>query len=272
MSDNQWPFGHRGDSSREPSEEPERAGEPQDQTPDEPAREPAEDETRADTTRVEEEGWGWVDEEEQQQSPEPATRFRRKHRSTTGESTDQSAGRPATRRARFRRWRHSRPFWGALLVLIGGLIVALPPLAAYKIILVAPSVVIASGVGWIVVILGIVSFMTPSQNKLYGLLAILFGGIALVASNLGGFLLGTILTVLGGALTFAWAPLPPEQQDTWPGGAPPAPQEPATAGEGGAQEGSTFEQETEPYGDRGTTGDALPYGQEQSPGNGVNRR
>lgn len=267
MSDNQWPFGHRGDSSREPSEEPG----PSDQAREEPAREPAEDETRADTARVEEEGWGWVDEEEQQQAPEPATRFRRRHRSTTGESTDRPAERP-TRRARFRRWRHSRPFWGALLVLIGGLIVAVPPLAAYKIILVAPSVVIASGAGWIIVILGIVSFMTPSQNKLYGLLAILMGGIALVTSNLGGFLLGTILTVLGGALTFAWTPLPPEEQDTWRGGGAPAPEEPATSGEGGPQEGSTFEQETDPYGDRGTSGDAVPYGQEQAPGSGVDRR
>lgn len=184
MSDNEWPFGGR----RDPADRPD----PAEQSGDASAG-PGEE------TRADEQGWGWVEDEEPAQE------------GAQQEAQAQPAARP-TRRARFRRWRHSRPFWGAVLVLLGGFVIAVPPLMAYKIILVAPSVGIATGVGWVVVILGIVSLMTPSQNKLYGLLAILMGGIAVVSSNLGGFLLGTILTVLGGALTFAWTELPPEEQ------------------------------------------------------------
>jgi hypothetical protein len=217
MKDNQrsWPFGHR----RDPEEQPDGA-EPASRDQDLPDQEETQQldsddavvPQAADTPPIEtgdapeaEEGWGWVDEE-------------------------QEAGRPAkpTVWSRFRRWRRSRPFWGAFFVLLGGLVVAVPPLAAYKIILVAPSVAIATGVGWVIVILGLVSFMTPSQNKLYGLLAILAGGLAVVTSNLGGFLLGTILTVLGGALTFAWTPLPPEEQPGVLQGRGPEPEEETT--------------------------------------------
>lgn len=117
-----------------------------------------------------------------------------------------------SRRRRFRAWRRSRPFWGGLFSLLGGLEIALIPLSAYRIILVSHNVALAAVVGAVIAIFGLLMWMTPSQNKLYGLLAILMGGIAVVASNLGGFLMGTILTVLGGALTFAWTELPPEEQ------------------------------------------------------------
>ncbi|MGZ4599104.1 MAG: DUF6114 domain-containing protein [Oryzihumus sp.] len=111
---------------------------------------------------------------------------------------------PAARPRRFRRWRRSRPFWGGLFTLLGGLEIATIPLTAYKIMLVTPSVVIAALVGAVIAILGLLMWMTPSQNKLYGLLAILLGVASFVTSNVGGFLLGGLLSIVGGALGFAW--------------------------------------------------------------------
>ena len=130
------------------------------------------------------------------------------------------------RRLRFRRWRRTRPFWGGVLLILAGIEIAIIPAQAWHIILIASSVAIATGVGLIILILGIVTLMTPSQNKLYGLLGVLMGGISFVTSNLGGFLLGAVLAIVGGALTFAWTELAPEEQPDWASPLPPAPQQP----------------------------------------------
>lgn len=116
--------------------------------------------------------------------------------------------RPPLRR-RFRRWRRSRPFWGGLLTLLGGLEIATIPLTAYRIILVSRSVVLAAFVGAVIAILGLLLWMTPSHNKLYGLLAVLLGVVSFVTSNVGGFLLGGLLAIIGGALGFAWIVVAP---------------------------------------------------------------
>jgi hypothetical protein len=114
-----------------------------------------------------------------------------------------------TRRRRFRAWRRSRPFWGGLITLIAGLEIAVIPLTAYKIILVSSSVAIAATVGGVIAVLGLMMWMTPSQNKLYGLLTVLLGVVSFVTSNLGGFLLGGLLAIVGGALGFAWVVVTP---------------------------------------------------------------
>ncbi len=116
------------------------------------------------------------------------------------------------RRARFRAWRHARPFWGGLLCLLGGLEIALIPLTAYRIILVSHSVALAALVGAVIAILGLALWMTPSHNKLYGLVALLLALVSFVTSNVGGFLLGGLLAIIGGSLGFAWEVIPPEQQ------------------------------------------------------------
>lgn len=141
------------------------------------------------------------------------------HSSTPGEPFFASA-RPddpveerPTRRRRFRGWRRSRPFWSGLFSILGGLEIAFIPLTAYRIILVSHSVVLAAVVGAVIVILGVLMWMTPSQNKLYGLLTVLFGVVSFVTSNVGGFLLGGILAIIGGALGFAWVVIPPEARD-----------------------------------------------------------
>ncbi|HSF26623.1 MAG TPA: DUF6114 domain-containing protein [Actinomycetes bacterium] len=116
--------------------------------------------------------------------------------------------RPSLRR-RFRAWRRSRPFWGGLFTMLGGLEIATIPLTAYRIILVSHSVVVAAFVGVVIAILGLLLWMTPSHNKLYGLLVVLLGVVSFVTSNVGGFLLGGLLSVIGGALGFAWVVVKP---------------------------------------------------------------
>ena len=106
----------------------------------------------------------------------------------------------------WRRWRKSRPFWGGLLTILAGIEITMIPIGAYKIIFVSPSLTIAIVSGLVVVILGLAVWMTPQHSRLYGMFIILAAIVSFVMSNLGGFFVGGVLGIIGGALVFAWDP------------------------------------------------------------------
>lgn len=110
-------------------------------------------------------------------------------------------------RPRWRRWRRGRPFWGGLFTILAGAWICVLPLAPLKIMLqqgVAgiPSVLM----GIVMIVLGLTAWFSPAQRGLAGVLTTLIATSALVLSNLGGFLIGTLLGILGGGLMFAWQP------------------------------------------------------------------
>ncbi|MGW0392859.1 DUF6114 domain-containing protein [Streptomyces sp. NPDC003042] len=109
--------------------------------------------------------------------------------------------------SRWRRWRRGRPFWGGLCAVLAGAWICVLPLAPLKIMLqqgVAgiPSVLM----GIVMIVLGLAAWFSPGQRALAGVLTTLIATAALVLSNLGGFLIGTLLGILGGGLMFAWQP------------------------------------------------------------------
>ncbi|GHB59772.1 hypothetical protein GCM10010347_32220 [Streptomyces cirratus] len=111
------------------------------------------------------------------------------------------------RRPSWRRWRRGRPFWGGLAAIAAGAWICVLPLAPLKIMLqqgVAgiPSVLM----GIVMIVLGLTAWFAPQQRTLAGVLTTLIATAALVLSNLGGFLIGTLLGILGGGLIFAWQP------------------------------------------------------------------
>ena len=119
----------------------------------------------------------------------------------------------AARRAG-RGWRRSRPFWGAVIILVAGGETAavrftLPLRTTWTIV--PAGLLIAGGM----IACGLLLLFDPAQRSLYAVAAILLSITALETSHLGGYLVGTLLGLGGGATAFAWVPgLPP---------APPAP-------------------------------------------------
>ncbi|MFF5447925.1 DUF6114 domain-containing protein [Streptomyces sp. NPDC012888] len=110
---------------------------------------------------------------------------------------------------RFRRWRRSRPFWGGLAAVLAGAEICVLPLAPMKVMLTQgvagiPSVLM----GLVMIVLGLSVWFAPHYRSLAGVLTTLIATAALVLSNLGGFLVGTLLGILGGGLMFAWQPRP----------------------------------------------------------------
>ncbi|MFJ2029066.1 DUF6114 domain-containing protein [Streptosporangium sp. NPDC087985] len=107
----------------------------------------------------------------------------------------------------FLRWRRSRPFWGGLWVILGGTVLLLAPLASLPLI-VQQGVAGISGslIGLLLVAVGVLGWLQPKQRVFLGVVAMLLSLASFVTSNFGGFGLGMILGIVGGALLFAWLP------------------------------------------------------------------
>lgn len=61
--------------------------------------------------------------------------------------------------------------------------------------------------GGMLAVLGLVTWFTPNQHVITGSLAGFLALGALVLSNLGGLVVGTLLALVGGGLAFSWRPV-----------------------------------------------------------------
>jgi hypothetical protein len=107
----------------------------------------------------------------------------------------------------FRYWRRSRPFWAGLWCLVGGAIIAYGPVTVFRFVLVSGTIVsVGILVGVVVALMGLFLWFLPLNRHIAGVLAIAFSLVSFITSNLGGFIVGMILGIIGGAMGFAWTP------------------------------------------------------------------
>lgn len=112
-------------------------------------------------------------------------------------------------RRRLRVWRRTRPFWGGLLVLLGGIELLLVPLSPLAVLVsLGPGGIAAIGIGVALVLAGLFLWFLPQARAYVSLHALLLSVLSFVATNLGGFLVGMLLGIAGSALAFGWTPLP----------------------------------------------------------------
>ena len=120
----------------------------------------------------------------------------------------------------FRRWRRSRPFWGGLLLVISGVELfltanlTLGDLAVHF----GPEGFLSYLLPLLLLLCGVLTCVTPGQRLFYGILGLLTAVYSLIGLNLGGFGLGMLVGIVGGALVIAWAParLKPAAPETPP--------------------------------------------------------
>jgi hypothetical protein len=114
--------------------------------------------------------------------------------------------RSGLRRA-FRSFRRTRPFWGGLWCILGGVVIAYGPTTAIKVILISGTAVwLGITMGVLVGIMGLFLWFAPNQRLVAGVLAVVFSVASLITSDYGGFVIGMLLGTVGGAMGFAWAP------------------------------------------------------------------
>ncbi|WP_405822257.1 DUF6114 domain-containing protein [Streptomyces sp. NBC_01390] len=122
---------------------------------------------------------------------------------------------PTRWRLRFRAWRGSRPFWAGLFVMIGGVPIMYFPYAHLTLgqLTIRMSTTAGAGsliIGVLLVVMGISLWFQKHVRTFAGTAAILLGLVSLPVSNFGGFVIGFLLALVGGALAIAWAPGEPE--------------------------------------------------------------
>ncbi|MFI2375723.1 DUF6114 domain-containing protein [Streptomyces sp. NPDC018964] len=162
----------------------------------------------------------------------------------SAETPVQSAGTFTRLRLRFRDWRGTRPFWAGLFTLLGGIPIAYFPYATLKLGHMSLAMATTAGAGSLIIgvllfTLGLTMWFQSATRVFAGVASILLALVSLVVSNIGGFLIGFLLALIGGALSLSWAPGEPpveaagEQDgaDAPTGEAAPdgAPQDPAAA-------------------------------------------
>ncbi|MFD4643735.1 DUF6114 domain-containing protein [Lentzea sp. NPDC058436] len=130
----------------------------------------------------------------------------------------------------FTAWRRGRPFWAGLFVAAGALIILFPPFVGVKLGDMVISIKTIGGtsallIGALLAICAVSLWVQPKFRLAAGLVTVLLSLVALVVTNLGGFLAGTVLSLLGGALAVAWTDEPKKPKE------PKKPQEPKAAEE-----------------------------------------
>ncbi|SDP62460.1 hypothetical protein SAMN04487905_106121 [Actinopolyspora xinjiangensis] len=113
--------------------------------------------------------------------------------------------------AGFRNWRRTRPFWGGLFTLLAALLLLYPPYASLKLGDVEVSLRTTAGIsalviGVVMIACALSFWVRPEWRLSAGIVALLLSLVALVVVNLGSFLVGTTLGVIGSSLAIAWSP------------------------------------------------------------------
>ncbi|MGW0863489.1 DUF6114 domain-containing protein [Streptomyces sp. NPDC002611] len=110
-------------------------------------------------------------------------------------------------RPAFRRWRAGRPFWGGLLLTLGGAEVLLTLKASLDVILhVGMQGLAGYLLPTVMLLCGVLILFNPSQRLFYSVIGVLVSLGTWMTSNLGGFFVGMLLGIVGSCLTFGWLP------------------------------------------------------------------
>lgn len=128
------------------------------------------------------------------------------------------AGRPGLRtkladwRRDFRPWREQRPFVGGVLVALAGLEMLLS--GPIRLDQLGMNIVLQFGMEGAqatllpitLILLGILSIAQPVHRIFYGVIALAISVYSIAGVNLGGWVVGFLLGVIGGIIVVSWAP------------------------------------------------------------------
>ncbi|MGI5530592.1 DUF6114 domain-containing protein [Streptomyces syringium] len=111
----------------------------------------------------------------------------------------------------FRHWRGQRPFWAGLLTLLGGFPIMYIPYQTMTLGDLSIRMATTAGagsliIGVLLVVLGLTMWFQQQSRIFAGVAAILLALVSLVVSNIGAFLIGFLLALIGGALSVSWMP------------------------------------------------------------------
>lgn len=113
-----------------------------------------------------------------------------------------------------RGWRRTRPFWGGLLLVLGGAELLLVPLSPLTVLVsLGLGGLAAIGIGLALITAGIFLWLLPHAHHYVSVNALILSVLSFAATNLGGFLVGMALGIIGSAMGFGWTPVPENAEE-----------------------------------------------------------
>lgn len=109
--------------------------------------------------------------------------------------------------SKFRLWRHTRPFGGSILMLLSALILLLPTLPLLQFAFIVNLFWASILIGALLLTMALIQLFAPSYCVVTGSVGIVLSLVSFLTNNFGGFLLGMLLGVIGGALSLSWRPV-----------------------------------------------------------------
>jgi hypothetical protein len=111
---------------------------------------------------------------------------------------------------RFGDWRRARPFWGGLLMVLSAAVLFLSANLTLKAMQVhfGQEGFLSYLLPLMLLLCGLLVWFTPAQRLFYAVIGLLTAVYSLIGLNLGGFGVGMLLGIAGGALVIAWTPAP----------------------------------------------------------------
>ncbi|CAM5509922.1 DUF6114 domain-containing protein [Streptomyces aurantiogriseus] len=108
---------------------------------------------------------------------------------------------------RFRQWRGRRPFPGGLMLALGGAWILVTMKAPLPVILhIGMQGLAGYLLPTLMLLIGLLILFNPTQRLFYSIIGVLLSLGTWLTSNLGGFMIGLLLGVVGSCLAFGWLP------------------------------------------------------------------
>ena len=125
----------------------------------------------------------------------------------TAEPEDRTEPTPTADRPA-RAWRKDRPLVGGILLIVGGLAMFGSSQLDFGRLHIHLGIegLQAVVIPLLLIVLGALVITTPAHRILYGVIALATSVYSIVGVNLGGFLIGFVLSAIGGILAVSWMP------------------------------------------------------------------
>lgn len=118
-------------------------------------------------------------------------------------------GRPL---AWFRHFRRTRPFWGSLILIAGAYFIAHPMIGAMSFLTtVGARALTPLLLGGGMIAAALVALFAPKQRHFPAIVATMLSVASLPLANLGGWIIGMVLGIVGSSMIFAWTPYSDKQ-------------------------------------------------------------
>lgn len=115
--------------------------------------------------------------------------------------------------ARVRAWLRGRPFLAGVFLIVGGAVIIGLPLAPLPVMLRIGFAAIAGVViGVVLIVGGLLLWFMPSNRVPIAVVCAAVSVLSLVASNLGGLIVGMMAGIIGSCLAFGWTPEKPPRK------------------------------------------------------------